>query len=184
MLKVRHQGGMILNKAVFMTSQRKLASPLAWDPQIESLSSWHSYATSWRYCSFGFWPRAWHSHSTWDSSRLMLSKTSMSSKTFKLSSWKFICEVDLSEQACVRESFPSMRRLLSLREPVHNDLVVVPDAAFVLVNCHRLLHMWSLLRQFVGSRRGFEVIFCYGEIAGAHWRCLQADWCANEQLHQ
>ena len=48
-----------------------------------------------------------------------------------------------------------MRRLLSLREPVHIDLVVVPDAAFVLVKCHRLLHMWNLLRYFVGESKGF-----------------------------
>ena len=48
-----------------------------------------------------------------------------------------------------------MRRLLSLKEPAHNDLVVVPDAAFVLVKCHRLLHMWNLLRCFVGESKGF-----------------------------
>lgn len=56
-----------------------------------------------------------------------------------------MCEVDLSEQEFIRESLLPMRRLLSLRAAMRNELVVVPDAEFVLVNCHRLLHMWNLL---------------------------------------
>jgi hypothetical protein len=94
----------------FLTSQRKLESPLAWGPQNKSPNYWHSWATS---KSIGFWerpckkrPKAYCCCYTWDPPSCHLSvvrQVKSSSGQVESSSVKW-----LSKQAWLRGS-PPMR---------------------------------------------------------------------------
>jgi len=107
------QGGMILNKEA-LTTHGMLESPLAWvhphkmrarSLNIPKLPLWGS---------LGFWPKACHNCSTWDPSKCHLSfvrPVKSSSSQVAASSVNWI----LNEQACVRGSYPPMRRFLSLQ---------------------------------------------------------------------